>query len=71
MASRMLAYLGGGGRVEGGGDGDDGDGRGRGGGGKRVRWLAEVWRPTHEAPSVLKMSRFDVTSPTGVPDVTW
>jgi len=25
----------------------------------------------HEAPSVLKMSRFEVTSPTGVPDVTF
>ena len=29
------------------------------------------WALPHEAPSVLKMSRFDVTSPTGVPDVTW
>eukprot|EP00964_Phaeocystis_antarctica_P096270 scaffold62599_cov66-Phaeocystis_antarctica.AAC.10 len=61
-------------------------GRWRQGGGwrRRRRWrrqgtgrwreagaVAEVWRPTHEAPSVLKMSRFDVTSPTGVPEVTW
>ena len=33
--------------------------------------VLEVWGALpHEAPSVLKMSRFDVTSPTGVPDVT-